>query len=262
MLGRTIADLHWVHDEDLGAVRQIIEEMRSDRGPRTRILNRNYRKDGSTVHCEWYNSVIYDSDGRLSSVLSQVLDVTARRQAEQSLQESEQRLSGIIDAAMDAVVSVDEQQRICLFNPAAERTFGFTEREILGRPLSRLIPAGIGPDPDRDAPSPGETDEQLRPSSQSRIVRGLHVSGAERSLEGSISRTRVGGRRLLTLMLRDVTERAATEAALRRSREGLAQALEAAGAGHWDLGPRVRTRRLRRAVLRRLGPGSGIGTHR
>jgi len=47
------------------------------------LRNRNYAKDGSVLHCEWYNSVLTDDDGKLVSVLSQVLDVTARKLAEE-----------------------------------------------------------------------------------------------------------------------------------------------------------------------------------
>ena len=56
--------------------------------------NANYRKDGSRIECEWYNSALYDEQGRMTSILSQVLDTTARTQAETARQEAEALLKG------------------------------------------------------------------------------------------------------------------------------------------------------------------------
>lgn len=50
------------------------------------------------------------------------------------------RLAGLLDAAMDAIITVDEAQRIVLYNHAAERIFGFTALQVMGRPLDMLIP--------------------------------------------------------------------------------------------------------------------------
>ena len=88
-LGRTIAEVRWVYEDDADAVLQLSREMMAGRDSRNVSVNRNYRKDGSVVECEWYNSAICDSDGRLASVLSQVLDVTARRRAEAALRDKQ-----------------------------------------------------------------------------------------------------------------------------------------------------------------------------
>jgi diguanylate cyclase (GGDEF)-like protein/PAS domain S-box-containing protein len=89
VLGCSIADLSWVHDEDAESVREISAAMLAGQCPRSLNVNRNYRKDGCVIHCEWHNSAIYDSRGRLHSILSQVLDITARKLSEQALAESE-----------------------------------------------------------------------------------------------------------------------------------------------------------------------------
>jgi len=85
IVGKSIAEMRWVHEEDKEYVEKLSEDMRAGRCTRNSNVNRNYRKDGSIVHCEWYNSAIYDKNGRLESVFSQVLDVTERKRAEKAL---------------------------------------------------------------------------------------------------------------------------------------------------------------------------------
>jgi PAS domain S-box-containing protein len=91
MLGRKIPEVRWVHEEDLESVRRESARLLSGEGKRTLNVNRNYRKDGTVVHCEWYSSALHDSPGRLISILSQVLDVTDRRRAEDALRAADQR---------------------------------------------------------------------------------------------------------------------------------------------------------------------------
>lgn len=81
--GKAIAEMHWVYEEDAEKVRQ--ESAGFVDGTRSRSVhaNRNYRKDGSVIFCEWHNSAIYDTHGRLVSVLSQVQNATERRQTEE-----------------------------------------------------------------------------------------------------------------------------------------------------------------------------------
>lgn len=84
VIGRSIGEMRWVHDEDTGLVRRLMAEMLSGTR-RTSTTNRNYRKDGSTIECEWYNSALLDVRGNLSSVLSLILDVTERNRTDREL---------------------------------------------------------------------------------------------------------------------------------------------------------------------------------
>jgi PAS domain S-box-containing protein len=82
VLGKRITDWKFVFDDDIEAVKKI--RMRQSRGEQHGVSrNRNYTKNGAVVHCEWYNSVMYDDAGRVESILSLVLDVTARKLAEE-----------------------------------------------------------------------------------------------------------------------------------------------------------------------------------
>ena len=64
-----------------------------------------------------------------------------RREAEEKLQVSQLRLEGIIESAMDAIITVDQTQNIVLFNRAAEQMFGCSTQEAIRQPLDRFLPA-------------------------------------------------------------------------------------------------------------------------
>src|SRR5688572_4609754 len=83
VLGKHVTDWQFVFADDVNDVVQLTSKQREGAETRGVLRNRNYTKDGSIVHCEWYNSVLNDDEGRLVSVLSLVLDVTARELAAQ-----------------------------------------------------------------------------------------------------------------------------------------------------------------------------------
>jgi PAS domain S-box-containing protein len=83
VIGRRIGDWRFVFQEDVPAVEQLTSRQRVGSEQTGVSRNRNYTKDGSVLYCEWYNSVLHDRTGELESVLSLVLDVTARKHAEE-----------------------------------------------------------------------------------------------------------------------------------------------------------------------------------
>ena len=99
ILGKSITEFRWVYEEDINNVQQESIALRDGSRPRSLYKNRNYRKDGSVIECEWYNSAIYNDRGKLLSIFSQILDVTARNQAINSLQKMEGTLRLAQEAA-------------------------------------------------------------------------------------------------------------------------------------------------------------------
>jgi PAS domain S-box-containing protein len=91
VLGKRIEDFRWVYPEDQEQVAEVSGELQTGANPRRFSANRNYCKDGSVVHCEWYNSSLLDDAGQLRSILSLVLDVTERKRMEAALQEQARR---------------------------------------------------------------------------------------------------------------------------------------------------------------------------
>ena len=87
-LGKRIDELDWIYQEDWPLVRDVMADMLSGKRPRNVSQNRNVRKDGTVIDCEWYNSTVSDSSGKMQWVLSLVLDVTDRKRAEETLQKA------------------------------------------------------------------------------------------------------------------------------------------------------------------------------
>lgn len=131
-----------------------------------------------------------------------------------AVEEHKSRLAGIVEAAMDAIITVDEDQRLVLFNPAAERMFGYRADEVLGAPLARLIPERFRGAHDGHVRRYSEAGTTSRRMGGLGAVSGLRANGEEFPIEASISQAEVGGRRWLTVILRDITERKRTQEAL------------------------------------------------
>jgi len=92
VLGLRLDEFSWVYEEDADQVRHISEGLLNGTQLRSVSANRNYRKDGSVLFCEWYNSSLQDDSGQLISILSFVLDMTDRKQTQDDLKESAQFL--------------------------------------------------------------------------------------------------------------------------------------------------------------------------
>jgi PAS domain S-box-containing protein len=99
VLGKRLDEFRWVYEKDAERVAQVAAGLRD--GTCTRVVshNRNYRKDGSVIHCEWYNSSLLDTSGKMLSILSLVLDVTERKQAQEALERERQSLWRMLQAS-------------------------------------------------------------------------------------------------------------------------------------------------------------------
>ena len=123
-----------------------------------------------------------------------------------ALRAGEERLARIIDSAMDAIVTVDEAQRITLFNPAAERMFGCPASDAIGTPLERFLPARFRTAHVDHMRAFGQNAVTRRTMGGFSPLRGLRTNGEEFPIEASISQVDVAGRKLFTAIVRDITE--------------------------------------------------------
>ena len=144
-------------------------------------------------------------------------EVKARASLQEELRANSERLNGIIQSAMDAIITVDEEQRIVIFNAAAERIFQCPAAEAIGAPLDGFIPERFRAAHREHIARFGETRVTTRMMGPRRQLVGLRADGEEFPIDASISQVTVDGRKLYTVILRDITEQLAVEEALKRS---------------------------------------------
>jgi PAS domain S-box-containing protein len=132
-------------------------------------------------------------------------------------------LRRVVETATDAIVVIDEDQRIVLFNSAAERMFGRSRQSAEGTSIVELLPQRFRHGHSDRVRRFGEDRQQPRMMSPERLVVGLRGNGEEFPIEASISASEVHGRRFYAAILRDVTERERNRAALMQSNLDLQQ---------------------------------------
>ena len=139
-------------------------------------------------------------------------DIEQFKVAEQRLKESEAKFSGIISISADAIISVDEDQRITLFNDGAESIFGYARAEALGAPFDILIPERFhAVHRQHLAAFAGGPTTSRQMGERLATIMGRRKSGEEFPAEAATSRLEVGGRPILTVALRDITQRKRVE---------------------------------------------------
>jgi PAS domain S-box-containing protein len=135
-----------------------------------------------------------------------------QQRTEQALRLSEARFSGIISIAADAIISVDEAQRILLFNSGAEHIFGYGAHEVLGQPLEVLIPERFRHAHPRHFQGFAQSRSAARRMAERQTIYGQRKNGEEFPAEAAISVLEVEGRQVLTVILRDVSAQKKVEA--------------------------------------------------
>ena len=145
--------------------------------------------------------------------------------ANRASRESSALGEAIIRSAKDAIVAIDEQHNVVLFNPAAERMFGCAADAVLGQPLDRFIPHSARAAHRRHLAGYMQRHDAVRAMGGDRVVKGLRADGTEFPLDAVISQIELGddpvgdprGARRFVAVLRDVTERVRLQQELRAS---------------------------------------------
>jgi PAS domain S-box-containing protein len=197
-----------IHPEDWPRVQRALEDYFQGRFPEYETEHRVRTKSGEWIWVLDRGKVFArDERGEPLRMAGTELDITARKRADEALRLSEAKAAGIVSISADAIISVDDQQRITMFNEGAERIFGHTRAAALGAPLEILIPERLRASHRRHVASfaAGETSARRMGERGARIV-GLRRSGEEFPADAAISKLDVNGANVLTVALRDVTE--------------------------------------------------------
>jgi PAS domain S-box-containing protein len=222
----------------LRANQPVVFERVDDLPPEASIDRANYERIGLKSHVtmpmivdgELYGGLSFGSIRRERAWPEELLErmrllaqifgsALARKRAQLQLEESEARLDAIVRSALHAILAVDAEQRVVLFNAAAERMFGCSASQAIGAPLDHFIPERFRAAHRAHVERFGRTGETSRPMGASAALWALRADGTEFPIEASISQATIGGQQLLTVILRDVTDR------VRAARE-IDQALE------------------------------------
>ncbi len=133
------------------------------------------------------------------------------RAVERDLRQTQRTFQGILTIAVDAIVSVEEEQRVVHYNHGAEAIFGWPAAEIIGQPLDVLLPPRFRAAHGRHVREFGAGTEVARRMGERRQIYGLRRDGSEFPAEASISKLEVEGARRYNVVMRDITGRLRAE---------------------------------------------------
>jgi diguanylate cyclase (GGDEF)-like protein/PAS domain S-box-containing protein len=183
------------------------------------------RPDGALRWIKMQGHPVLDGAGTRVRIAGTIEDITQRRHAAQDLLDGRQRLDNLVITAADAIVTVDEQQRIVLTNPAAELMFGYSAEELRDKPLTLLLAEPPDAAHSLDISQFHIDSDVSHPLAALLMATGLHKSGQTFQIEASLSRFEAGGAHYLTAMLRDTSERQRALNQLRESERRLSDML-------------------------------------
>lgn len=188
------------------------------------------RKNGSEFLAHVTLTALYDDAGELRGFGKVIRDITEQRATERKLAASVEQFRSILSTVPDAMVVIDEAGAIRSFSAAAERLFGFTEEEMLGRNISVLMPS-----PDKELHD-GYIEHYLRTGEKRIIGRGRVVTGQRRNgsifpMELAVGEAITEGARVFTGFIRDLTEKQAAESRIDELRQELIHAARLSAMG-------------------------------
>ena len=212
VLGRTLEEIYdyvWLKPEDFQAARRALDGNGSWQGENIHRI----KHSGAEIHVEASISRLLDRNGEPSGYLAVIRDVTGRKRAEQELEKNNQTLRALFRTSPLGIVTLDRDFTVTMWNPRAERIFGWSEGEMLGRPLP---------------PIPGDTEEAV--SAACRLVLGGSAFASfetrYRKPDGTILEISIATAPLrdgdgaitgVMAVVGDITERKRADQAVRRS---------------------------------------------
>ena len=168
----------------------------------------NKKKDGATY---WeYISInpIKNEDGDIVNFVAVMIDDTDRLIAEKEAHKSDRRFARMLEISEDAIVSINEEQEIIIFNKGAERIFGYTAAEIMSKSIETLIPDRYRANHKTNVENFARSEtEALRLNDRKYELFGIKKNGNEFPVEISISKFKEDGKMIFTAVVHDITQR-------------------------------------------------------
>lgn len=148
-----------------------------------------------------------------------IRDITDRKEADEALRRSEARKAAVLETALDAIVSIDNESKVIEWNPAAERIFGYSRELALGRDMTELIIPKSNAELHRKGLARFLQTGRGRMLGHRTEIMAMRANGAEFPVEVTVTKIPGDGPPIYTSFIRDITERRRTEEALRKSEE-------------------------------------------
>ena len=218
MIGARIFD--YVHPDDAQVGRPTFQALAEHEGMTETGREFRLRDQDGNWHVMEVTGKNMLGDPAVRGIIINHRDITERKQAEEALEESEERYRSLAESAVDAIVSADSSGRIISWNKAAEAMFGYTEEEVTGKPVAILMP-------ERYRAAHTEGLERMRTGGEPRLIgttrefEGTRKDGAELPLELSLTTWLTPRGRFYSAIIRDITERKQAEEALQKTYEQL-----------------------------------------
>lgn len=206
----------FVHPDDLDTVRENLEQAYKKKKQNISLINRNITKDGKVIYCQWYNSLLYNSNGEVEAIYSLTHDVTPREEAFKNAKRSMRSYQDLFNSISDAIYLVDDKGIILEVNDGLYTTFGYGRGEIIGKSMKILS-------------APGKYDEERIDNilKQAHVGKSDKYEGWGRKKNGEIFPTEFVintgnyfGDEVFIVIERDISDRRQSEVELKQ-REGL-----------------------------------------
>lgn len=180
------------------------------------------RKNGTFVNTRVVVSTITDDQGQVIGKLALVADETDRKKLEDELRSSEERFRAITISAMDSIILVDSSGSVIYWNPASEKTFGYSEKEVLGKKITEYIVL-------KNARKKHLSKQTL--AEKHLEFMAIKKGGIQFPIELSVTSCKLHDANCMLVVVRDISERKAMENALKQEKEMLENVAKSVDAG-------------------------------
>ncbi|OPY26178.1 MAG: putative diguanylate cyclase [Methanocella sp. PtaU1.Bin125] len=176
------------------------------------------RPDGTIRYVHDEAEYFRNESGEVIKLFGTMQDITDRKLAEEALKVSEERFFNVTNSTLDAIVSINETSTIIFWNKAAERIFGYSKYEAIGKPFWIILPAEFHSQFSRSMEVYNASGKSL-PRDAIMQYNGLKKDGSTFPIEMSLSGWKEKGKSFFTAIIRDITERLRAEEVVRKSED-------------------------------------------
>ena len=180
----------------------------------------HFNKSGNSRIFEVHGHPIFNKEGNVVQIIEYAIDISKRKQAEELIKEKEERYRSMLQSASDAIISSDNMGIIIDWNNGAEKIFGYSASEIIGKNITEIIPH-------RYHIQHNEGMKRVNKGGEHRVIGktvelfGLHKNGKEFPVELSLAEWESSSDKYFTGIIRDITERKKAEEELKETNKAL-----------------------------------------